>query len=335
MRGELKATMNDAKLDELHRAAIARLSLKPGTCSRDGCGEMLMACKVEQWDGKGEIPPLRFGCPEHDVWLGFCFDEGYPEDKDYTEGLYEAVLRDPSAPAWRWLPENLRPAAARAGFGVHHPMAYPHVLLGVYDGRTWATDRSNVIAIGGTNVLATVEAEVHGSKRAAARYRLADKHFGAMFGSVDRASATREPVRATEAGHGAMWDRFFAFGEAVVPGWMVSLVQEVYPGCSWRSAGRLDPVVASLDGRVVAIAMPVDTIELERIAREEVCRARHDATNGNVELSYSCNLPPEHDGPIHEIRVRGRVSFRWDEREHPRTDGATSSAQEAASCSAN
>lgn len=321
MSSELKKVgSDDVALDKAHHEAIQRLSLEPGTCSRDGCGETLICVVLESWDGKGKMPPPRFACPEHDVWLSFCFDDGDPEDEKYAEGLYEAALRDPSAPAWRWLPESMRAAAARAGFGMHHAIAFPHVLVGLHAGRAWATDRSNLICIGEAHHLRDAEAELHSSQRDAERHRLADRHFSVVFGGIAADAAPRLRTKATDAGHGPMWDRFVAFGEAVVPGWVVSMVEEIYPGCTWVGGGRLDPVAARACGEIVAVAMPADTIEIERIAREEVCKAEHQHRSDRLELNYWCNLPPGHDGHVHEVRERGRTIFQWDEREYPRTD---------------
>jgi hypothetical protein len=88
-----------------HRTAIDRLALKPGTCIVHGCGETLLLVDID---------------PSYDPSPTERFDpkKGYPDDKAYPHGLFHAVLRDVADPAWRWLPEHMRGAAARAGFAV-------------------------------------------------------------------------------------------------------------------------------------------------------------------------------------------------------------------------
>lgn len=258
------------KLTKEHRAAIDKLSLKPGVCRVEGCGETLICCTVDPTDHSkkklkiSDIPPPRFGCPEHDVWLGFCFDEGYPDDKEYKLGLYEATLRDVADPSWHWLPESMRAAAVKAGFGMRDE-SYPRFLLAAHDGRAWTTDRRLLIDIGpaaeAEAALARSGIEVYpaAAKPAEmARYRLPDEALaGLMSKLVEYQPAT---FRAAEdAGLAPEYKGAVVAGETVVAGYYVEMVNTLYPGVEWFAKGRLDPLVArQADGSARAVLMPID-----------------------------------------------------------------------------
>lgn len=243
-----------------HRAAIDRLSTKPGRCSVTDCNESLLCVLVEPWEpAPGEAfdpkkaPTPRFACPEHQVWLTECFDEGYPDDPEYPHGLYHAVLRDVADPAWRWLPERMRAAAMRAGFAVRPTpgglMPYPRFRVGVCAGRAWATDGRSLLDIGSAaeaeTALERMELQVSPASALPtelARHRLAEKHIaGLLTGSLEA-----RPVQAgpAEAGLGARWKGFVAVGRAVVPGHVATLVTELVGAVSWRGRGPLEPVFA-------------------------------------------------------------------------------------------
>lgn len=322
------------EMTSAHRAAIDRLPQRPGTCGVSGCGKTLVCVHLERWDGKdpAAIPPARFGCPEHDVWLGHCFDEGYPEDPDYKLGLYEAVLRDVSDAVWSWLPECMRAAASRAGFGVRHPYAYPAVLVGTWDGRWWATDRHTLIAAGPAANFASpaqiLRLTVHPPEHTAAaerQYLLPARAIATAFRAYGRDHRCIAPRRPSEAGYGAQWDEAtIALDSAVIPKFAHEFVASVYPDATWYAARRTAPVFAKTNGQFVAAVMPIDTVEHERIERGEVCQARHDKAHdgGRFVLNYGCDLAPGHPGTIHEIGLVGGAKMRWDEREYPRTDTA-------------
>jgi hypothetical protein len=314
-----------------HRAAIDRLPLRPGTCSVLGCGETRICVKVEDWEGPGyPHPPPRFGCPEHDVWLGHCFDEGYPDDPEYKLGLYEATLRDVADPAWGWLPEQMHAAAARAGFGVLRPYQYPQVMIGLWDGRSWGTDDRTVIALGPESDLPGIQDRLLGRVKPemVRRHVLPNGAVGRAFEPYERGGyAPSLPVAPTRAGYAARWDKDgIAFGPAVIPGSIHAMVSEIFPGSAWLAAGRLDPVLVMALERFVAAVMPADTVEVDRLDAGETCQARHDKSYdaGRVVLTYSCDMPPGHGGFIHEVGPIG-AKHRWDEREYPRTDTAAGS----------
>lgn len=281
-----------------HRAAIDRLSLQPGRCAAPGCNEPLLCVFVEPWErgGAGErfdlarAPRPRFACPVHEVWLGECFDAGDPDNKVYSDGLYHAVLRDVADPAWRWLPEPMRGAAARAGFAVqltpsgHYP--YPRLWVGTCSGRAWGTDGRTVLDLGpaaeAEAALERMDLQVHPASALAAelaRHRLPEAHIAGLL----TACLDARPVQvgpAEQAGLGARWKGFVAVGRAVVPEHVVTLVTELYGAVSWRGRGPgpLDPVVA-FRGRPVAIVMPVDVEAAELAAREEVDDVRRETSN--------------------------------------------------------
>lgn len=315
MQGELKEQhMDDAKLDEMRMAAVRRLSLEPGACSREGCNETLICVMLERWDGEGDIPPPRFACPEHDVWLGHCFDSGVvacfasqlrgivgsegpkqattdsgdKNNKRYSEGLYEGCLRDPSDPAWRWLPEHLRPAAARAGFCVRHPYVYPDKLVGPWRSRAWATDGHNIIRIGDAadipgivdrfGIKVTPESSL---PRVLAEHQLPEERLDTVLRLLAEKDY-RELPKTKPVGLGEFWNEHVAFGEAVMAPLALSMVEEMFPGCSWRATGRVEPVFAVLDGEVVAAVMPVDVEGAERLRREDAegeCDSDEEATS--------------------------------------------------------
>lgn len=294
MRSELREQqMDDAKLDEMRMAAVRRLSLEPGTCSREGCNETLICVVLERWDGEGgvlNIPPPRFACPEHDVWLGHCFDSGDKDDKRYSKGLYEGCLRDPSDPAWRWLPEHLRPAAARAGFCVQHPYAYPDKFVGPWRGRAWATDRHNIIRIGDAadipgivdrfGIKVTPESSL---PRVLAEHQLPEERFDSILRLLAEKDY-RELPKTKPVGLGDSWSEHVAFGSAVMSPWALAMVEEMFPDCTWRATGRAEPVFALVDDEIVAAVMPVDVEKTERLRREDA----EDECDSNEEVA-SCS----------------------------------------------
>lgn len=282
----LRTTPADA-----YSAAIDRLATRPGTCPVEGCGDLLLCCSVERWDGEDTpMPTPRFCCPEHDVWLGECFDGGYPEDKDYTEGIYTAVLRDPSAPAWAWIDAPHRPALARAGLGMRADYAYPSMFAGRAIGMTWVMDRFNVIAIGPEDIAdRTLDGITPQVIPDTARPKTMVEHtipVGFMdqalgtFTAEDYAASTIG--RPSERGHSARWDAtHIAIGEAAIPTRMYDFVVEIHPQALWFSKSRTDAAVAAVNGQPVAFIQPANTVkadvEIDKAEKRDAKRAKKRA----------------------------------------------------------
>lgn len=260
------------------RAAIDRLSLKPDHCAVSGCDELLLCVLVEPpprpFDPM-KSPPPRFACPEHQVWLGECFDEGYPDDPTYSDGLYHAVLRDVADPAWRWLPERMRRAAMQAGFAVRltpgGDLPYPRFRVATCAGRAWATDGKTLLDVGPAEeaeaMLERADLQVHpASAKPAelARHRLASEHI-ARYLTISLSERPAQVRTAADAGLGVCWEGRVVVGEAVLPGHVVALVSDLYGAVSWVGGGPLDPVFA-LRGAPCAILMPIDVAAAERAA---------------------------------------------------------------------
>jgi hypothetical protein len=275
-----------------HRTAIDRLAMKPGTCTVPGCGETLLLVDIdpsydpsptERFDPK-KVPPPRFACPEHDVWITECFDEGYPDDKAYPHGLFHAVLRDVADPAWRWLPEHMRAAAVRAGFAVRVTaggiLPHPRFRVGVCSGRAWATDGWTLLDIGQAAeaelALERADIEVHPASaktRVLAEYRLRDGDLAETFTRFTAGGYQPvEPRPADVAGLGEPWAGCQVAGDAVLPQHVVQLVAEVYGAVTWRARGRLDAVFA-VRSDVCAAVMPIDVEAAERRAGRQPRRA--------------------------------------------------------------
>lgn len=303
---------------------IQRLPLELGKCGVAGCGEDLLCVVLEHWSGKGPIPPPRFACPAHDVWLGSCFDGGDPSNKLYPHGLYHATMRHPDDPAWGWLPEALRPAAIEAGFAVDRPEAYPGFYVGVHRGRTWATDRRTLVAIGDEWWLRSVQLNLG---KDLDHHRLTAAQIASMTDTMGNCWTVQTVGRPSDAGRKAeRWDAScVAFGLSIVPARTRKMLEAFHPGAEWLAAAGnpLAPVYMRepWSGDVVAVVMPINCDEHERRERGEVCPAKHQGCNGAVTLNYSCTLPPDHDGIIHEMRdLGGSVYLRWSEADYPRTD---------------
>jgi hypothetical protein len=328
-----KIAMTDEELDARFTSIVESLPLGPGSCVVDGCRQTLLCVAMEPWDGKGEVPPARFACPLHDVWIGHCFDTGDPDDPEYSDGMYVASLRDPSDRTWRWLPPYARSAAAKAGFCALDPYAYPRLRVVLCDGRVWGTDGKTMVALGAASDLPAIEARIAGdihvtpeskTQEVLATYRLPDNAPQKIFARY-RGPEYSPTVAQKPSARGYLAERWDldarAYGDAVVPERICLMLEEMF-GCTWAAAGRVDPVFAVRDGEIVGAVMPIDTIERERIERKDVCHARHVFTSedGRVFRNYSCELEPGHAGKVHEIRALGGARLWWDEREHARTD---------------
>ena len=274
-----------------YKAAVDRLQTKPGMCPVEGCGEMLLCCSVERWDGEdAPMPTPRFCCPEHDVWLGDCFDEGYPEDKDYQEGLYTATLRDPSAPAYQWIAEQHRPALARSGLGMSMVFAYPSMRAGIAIGKTWVMDRSNVIAVGPEDIFeTTLDGITPEVIPATARPKTMVEHtISADFMAQGFASFTPEDYhpatigKPTDHGHSTRWDKTHsAIGGAAIPTRMLEFVNALHPTATWFFKSKIASAVAVVDGQPVAFIQPADTIkadvEINKAEKRDAKRAKKRA----------------------------------------------------------
>ncbi len=253
-----------------HRAAIDRLSLRPGECKVDGCGEDLLCVNVEPVDtsrGIKDIPPPRFACPVHEVWLGFCFDEGYPDDAEYKLGLYEATLRDVADPTWHWLPEPMRAAAVVAGFGVRAD-GDCRFRVGIYEGRAWGSDGRAMLDIGPpSEVEAALDRAgivVKPGPDALKTYRLpSPERMAPVFAKVVASEAVTltEPApdsfAATLTGDTLPGEMVLVAGRAFVASYYVTFVEAVFPGVQWYASGPKDPLFAKDSTGVRAMVMPI------------------------------------------------------------------------------
>ncbi len=284
---------------------IHGLSLVPGKCTKTGCAEGLLCVSMESWDGKDStpIPPPRFACPKHDVWLGDCFDAGYPDDPTYQGGLYLATLRDPRALAFSWLPEEMRSAAATAGFCVDNPDDFRSPMLTVFAGRTWGTDGKTLLAIGGAEELDKFKQGLIGEcfpasarEEALARHMLPSPEKAVGDLSSYSAATVRLP---SEAGFNPKrWDPWgVVIGSALFPRRKIEMVDAIYPGVEWRAVlgNPESPALGWHDGGPVVLVMRMS-------AHVGLCDEPSDDMPG-----LSCIRPMLHDG---ECRFDAQEAIR-------------------------
>ena len=271
-----------------YKAAIDRLLTRPGTCPVEGCDQMLLCCSVERWDGEdAPMPTPRFCCPEHDVWLGDCFDEGDPEDKDYQEGLYTATLRHPTAPAYAWIEATHRPALARSGLGMSMVFAYPSMRAGTAIGKTWVMDRSNFIAVGHEDIFENTLDDITPEMiPATARPKTMVEHtIPADLMAQGFASFTPEDYhpatigKPTDHGHSTRWDKTHsAIGGAAIPTRMLEFVNALHPTATWFFKSKIASAVAAVDGQPVAFIQPANTVKADvEIDKAEKRDAKREA----------------------------------------------------------
>ena len=279
-----------------YKAAIDRLVTRPGTCPVEGCGSTLLCCSVERWDGNDEpMPTPRFCCPEHDVWLGDCFDGGNPKNKEYPEGLYTATLRHPTAPAYAWIEATHRPALARSGLGMSKVFAYPSMRAGTAIGKTWVMDRSNVIAVGHEDIFeSTLDGITPEVIPATARPKTMVEHtIDADFMTQGFASFTPEDYgpatigKPSDHGHTARWDAtHIAIGEAAIPTRMFDFVNALHPTATWFVKSKIASAVAVLNGQPVAFIQPANTVkadvEIDKAEKRDAKRAAKRATKATT-----------------------------------------------------
>lgn len=237
-----------------HRAAIDRLSTRPGTCH---CGATLLCVRLEPWAGEGHPhPEPRFACPKHDVWLGFCFDDGYADDPEYKLGSYEATLRDVADPAWAWLPKHIRRAAVDAGFSVRHD-EYPRFRIAACRGRTWATDGRLMIDIGlDTEISAALaRSGIVAFPPSETRKALNDHVLDGSY--VEKALRLVAPNCFADCTFTEGMP-YVACGSALLAGPYVDFVTAVHPEVTWYAGQRLDAVCAKHGAQVRAVLMPID-----------------------------------------------------------------------------
>ncbi len=243
-----------------HRAAIDRLPTKPGKCAV--CDDELVCVKVEQWRGDGfPHPPMRFACTEHDVWLGFCFDDGYPDDKDYQGGLYDAVLRDVSDPHWNWLPERLRAAAVKCGFSARYPDEPIGWRLTSRGDRAWVTDGRMMLDIGD---LAEGEAALdrtgcagwgHARAEETKIFRVDPDAVAPVFSGLTMAVV----AEVTEAPDLPAYYGAVMVGSVAVARHYLDFTEAAWPGIRWYITGGLDPVFGMVGREARAVVMPIRT----------------------------------------------------------------------------
>lgn len=252
-----------------YEAAIARLARAPGVCAREGCGADLLCFGAPPADFTlpeaefvaSVFASTRFGCPHHDIYVIEFVDMG----------AVNAVLRDPADPVWGWAPPAWRPAVAAAGFGFRAgpSAANPRLRFGADEGRVFITDGRNILALPDGADLAEIE-HVHAPRWYGRDTDTSQEKFRIPV-SVIRdhiALGSRHHhlgAAPSQLGYPEPWDdHHVAFGETVVPGYMVTLVEACYPGVAWCAAGRMEHIIG-LDGeRAVAVLGPVDVIAVER-----------------------------------------------------------------------
>jgi len=268
--------MPSTTLSPEHRAAIDRLSLTPGRCP--DCHEELVCVNIDPWDGKdvGKIPPPRFACPFHDVWLTECFDAGDPKDPTYKGGCWHAVLRDVADPAWHFLPEAMRAPAMRWGFTLHYPgpfLPYPRFRVGVCDGKTWVGDRGTLLLVGPAEeadaVIARADFQVSPASalpRVQAKHRVSEAQLAPLVRWPGDGYVYEETSVVAEKSV----EMHVRVGDVRIPTWVVSLVGELYGDVRWLARGDKERVVAVRGDEVVAVAMPLKEHKDEPASAAEV-----------------------------------------------------------------
>lgn len=139
-----------------------------------------------------------------------------------------AVLRD--IDPFEWLPPHMRPAAARHGFGLAKATRALHCL-----GYLWYTD-------GHAAIYSSIPAT---GQRPAESDRLAG--MICLYERVDTI-----PV---------VLDGHVRVGCAIISAAYHGMVTELHPCARWEAGGGLDPVVAWVGCRPVAVVMPMDPRE--------------------------------------------------------------------------
>lgn len=235
--------------DPAYQAALAALPSAASMCE---------TCKVErvQISINDTTNAHRFACPRCQVVKNGDID----------------ALRDPIDPHWRWLPESVRDACARAGYGLGgdaRPTEQTGYLyqLGIFFDTIWASEGSGVLLDTGAPASDLAKYEVYmpwGDMDEAMR-----AEFRVPAGPMNEAYIRRQARQSVHSiGGTPSWaapGEARYVGSAAIQARYWRLLEAIHPGrLTWHASGEKDGVAACVGERPVAVVMPVIEWEMKR-----------------------------------------------------------------------